>query len=60
MTSFKIQTQATSKLKKCKRVSVDKVIKIRMFELILWKEVISTLPESVLKMDAMSGWECFP
>ena len=51
MTSLKALTQATIKLRKCKSISVDKIIK---FELILYKEVISALPEHILKMDSLA------
>ena len=49
MTSLKTLTQVTIELRTCKSVSVDKIIKVGMFELILYKEVTSTLPEYVLK-----------
>ena len=49
MTSLKTLTQVTIKLRTCKSVSVDKIIKVGMFELILYKEVTSTLPVYVLK-----------
>ena len=42
-----------------KKFRVDKIVKVGIFELILCKDVISTLPELVLEMDIMSGWECF-
>ena len=38
-------TQATIRLRKCKSLSVDKIIKFGMFELILHEEVVPTLPE---------------
>ena len=49
MTSLKTLTQVTIKLRKCKSISIDEIIMVGMFELILYKEVISTLPEYVLK-----------
>ena len=49
MTSLKTLTQVTIELKTCKIVSVNKIIKVGMFELILYKEVTSTLPEYVSK-----------
>ena len=42
MTSLTL-TQAATKLRKCESISVDKIIKVGMFELILYGEVISTL-----------------
>lgn len=34
---------------------VDKIIKIKMFELIIYKEVMSTSPKCFLGMDVMSS-----
>ena len=49
LNSLKTLTQVTIELRTCKSVSVDKIIKVGMFELILYKEVTSTLPEYVSK-----------
>ena len=49
LNSLKTLTQVTIELRTGKSVSVDKIIKVGMFELILYKEVTSTLPEYVLK-----------
>ena len=49
MTSLKTLTQVTIELRTCKSVSVDKIIKVGMFELILYKQVTSTLSVYVLK-----------
>ena len=49
LNSLKTSTQATIELRTCKSVNIDKIIKVGKFELILYKEVTSTLPEYVLK-----------
>ena len=50
ITSLKTHTWVTVKLRKCESTSVDKILKVGMFELTSYKEVISTVPEYVLKM----------
>ena len=54
-------TQATIRLRKHKRVRVDKIIevKIKMFELALCEQVMSTL-SGFLEINVMSGQEHFP
>ena len=49
LNNLKTLTQVTIELRTCKSVSVDKIIKVGMFELILYKEVTSTLPKYILK-----------
>ena len=59
MTNLKTLTHTTIKSKTCTSMSVDKIIKVGIFELISYKEIISTMPECVLKMDIMFAWERF-
>ena len=48
MASIKTLFQVTVKLRKHKSISGDKIIKLGMVEPVLYKEVISPLPERVL------------
>ena len=52
--------RATIRLRNCKSIRVDRIIKFGMFELISYEEVMSTFPEYFKGMDDMSGQERFP
>ena len=43
-----------------KNVMVDRIMKVGVFKQVLCKEVGSPLPECLMGMGIMSGWEHFP
>lgn len=53
-------TQATTSLCKCKSISVDRIIKVGMFEQVLYEEVTSMLPECFIEIDVISGRTLLP
>lgn len=55
-----VLTQATIRLKECRNVKIEKIMKIGMFKEALCKEVLSTVSRCFMGMGIMSGQEHFP
>lgn len=53
-------THLTIRLKECKNVMVDKIMKVGMFKQVLCKEIVFPLPVCIMGMDSMSGWRTLP
>lgn len=55
-----VLTRATIRLKECRNVKIDKIMKIGMFKEALCKKVLSAVPRCFTGTDIMSGQEYFP
>lgn len=49
-------THLAIRLKGCKIVVVDRIIKVGIFKQVLCKEIVFPLPVCIMGMDIMSGW----